>query len=142
MFFTKWLMDTIQLFRNKLTNNWKIKSEIIYEKHAEGTQNLTGQKTDTYSQPCQTSKTEYFAKIIKKKQKQKQNNFRKTIVYIGVSTPPPLKTLSLFLAKPPPPLNQQTVQAHPPFSGIFSPVYWFFVNPPLKVGFFSEPPKY
>ena len=29
-------MDTIQLFGNKLTNNWKIKSEIIYEKHAEG----------------------------------------------------------------------------------------------------------
>ena len=71
MFFTKWLMDTIQLFRNKLTNNWKIKSEVIYEKHAEGTQNLTGQKTDTYSQPCQTSKTECFAKIIKKKQKNK-----------------------------------------------------------------------
>ena len=62
-------MDTIQLFGNKLTNNWKIKSEIIYEKHAEGTQNLTGQKTDTYSQPCQTSKNECFAKIIKTKNK-------------------------------------------------------------------------
>ena len=45
-----------------------------------------------------------------------------TIVGIGVSIPP------LFLAKPP--LNQQTVQALPPFLG----------NPPPYIGF-SRPPQ-
>ena len=61
------------------------------------------------------------------------------IVCIRVSLPPPpppSKTLPLFLAKPPlpsPSLNQQTVQALQS-----PPLYWFFV----KVGFFSEPPKY
>ena len=50
------------------------------------------------------------------------------IVCIGVSTP-------LFLAKPP--INQQIVQAPPPLPLLDSllPLYWFFVNPPLKVGF-------
>ena len=55
----------------------------------------------------------------------------------GVSTP--LKTAPpVFLAKPT--LNVQTVQA--PIFRQFPPVRWFFVNPLLKVGFFSEPPKY
>ena len=41
-----------------------------------------------------------------------------------------------------PHLNLQTVQASP-FFRQSSPLYWFFVNPtPLKVRFFSEPPKY
>ena len=50
------------------------------------------------------------------------------IVCIGVSTPPPPKY--------PPPLPS-------PFSAI-PPISWLFVNPPplpLKLGFFSEPPK-
>ena len=29
----------------------------------------------------------------------------------------------------------------PPLLGNLPPLYWFFVNPPLKVVFFSEPPK-
>ena len=38
----------------------------------------------------------------------------------------------LFLAKPPPHLNQQTVQA-PPFLSNLLPLYWFFVNPPPPI---------
>ena len=56
------------------------------------------------------------------------------IVCIGVSIP--LKnTASLFLAIS----NLQTVQA--PVFRQSPPLYWFFVNLPLKLGFFSEPPK-
>ena len=62
------------------------------------------------------------------------------IMCIGVSTFSQ-KQYPLFLAKPPL-LNLQTAQ--PPPRPPPPPIYWFFVNPllPLKIGFFSEPPKY
>ena len=49
------------------------------------------------------------------------------IVCIGVSTP-------LFLAKPP---YKSANSPSPPLPLLDSllPLYWFFVNPPLKVGF-------
>ena len=65
------------------------------------------------------------------------------IVCIGVSSLPlPSKTPSLFLAKS---LLKLTNCPSPPFSTITPPpslLYWFFVNPPIKVRFFSEPQKY
>ena len=62
----------------------------------------------------------------------------KCIVCIGVSTP--LKnTTPLVLANPS--LNPKTVQT--PLFKQSVPLYQLFVNfPLLKVGFFSEPPKY
>ena len=139
MFFTKWLMDTIQLFRNKLTNNWKIKSEVIYEKHAEGTQNLTGQKTDTYSQPCQTSKTECFAKIIKKKTKTKTKQFSENhSVHWGLN--PPLKHSPSFLPSPPP-LKSANSPSSSPFFRHFLPCILVFRQPPLKSRIFQWTPK-
>ena len=50
------------------------------------------------------------------------------IVCIGVSTP-------LFLAKPP--YKSANSPSPPPLPLLDSllPLYWFFVNPPLKVGF-------
>ena len=49
---------------------------------------------------------------------------------------PPLKKTLLFLAKPPPPpLNQQTVQALPPFRKSPSIYCSLKILPPLKVGF-------
>ena len=63
------------------------------------------------------------------------------ILRIGVSTPHPSKTptpLSCHV----PPLNQQIVQAQAlPFQAI-PPLNWFFMNLPLKVRSFSEPPRY
>ena len=62
----------------------------------------------------------------------------------GLNPPLPLRnTTPFFLAKPP--LNQQTVQA--PLFRQSSPSILFFCEPlppppPLKVGFFSEPPNY
>ena len=63
------------------------------------------------------------------------------IVCIGVSTPPSQKPPLLFLAKfslkstncPTPPT---------PLLGSSPALYWFFVNPPVKVEFFSEPSKF
>ena len=52
----------------------------------------------------------------------------------------PLKNTLLFLANRPP-LNRQTVKAPPPFLGNL-PLYIGFSLPPVKVGSFSEPPKY
>ena len=53
------------------------------------------------------------------------------------------KAIPYFLPSltPPPPLNLQTVQAPLPFRQS-PPLHWFFMNPPLKVGLFSEPKKY
>ena len=51
------------------------------------------------------------------------------IVGIGVSTPPPLKNTSPSLSCQP-----------PPFLG--NPPYILVFQPPLKVGYFSEPQKY
>ena len=62
------------------------------------------------------------------------NKSRKAIVYIGVSTHP--QKYPLFLAKLP--SNVQTVQA--PFLGN-CPSILVFREPPLKIVFFSEPPK-
>ena len=57
------------------------------------------------------------------------------IVCIGVSNPPQ-KHHPLFLAKPPPPLNLQTVQ--PPSFEAIPTIYWFFVNvPSAKNGIFQ-----
>ena len=55
--------------------------------------------------------------------------------------PPFINTTPSFL--PSSPLNLQTVQG-PPFLGNPPPIslYQFFVKSPLKVGFFSERPKY
>ena len=54
---------------------------------------------------------------------------------------PPLSCQVSPLPPPPPPLNLQTVQA--PLTFRQSPhLHWLFVNPPLKVGLFSEPKKY
>ena len=53
----------------------------------------------------------------------------------------PLKnTTQLFFTKLPPPLNPQTVQAN--LFRQFPPICWFFLNPSLKIGFFSEPLQY
>ena len=49
------------------------------------------------------------------------------IVWIGIS-PPPLKNTTPSFLPSPPPLNQQTVQAPPPFLGN-PPIYWFFKTP-------------
>ena len=54
-------------------------------------------------------------------------------VHWGIN--PPSKH-PLFLAKLPP-LNQQTAQV--PFFGQSLTLYWFFMDPLLKIGFFSEP---
>ena len=54
---------------------------------------------------------------------------------VGISTPLKHPLLSCQA-----PLNLQTVHA-PPFLGNRSPLYRFFMNSPLKVGFFSECPK-
>ena len=46
-------------------------------------------------------------------------------------------------SKTPPPLAKTPANCpSPPFLGNPPPLYWFSVNPPLKVRFFSEPPKY
>ena len=58
-------------------------------------------------------------------------------VHWGINPPPLKSTTHLFFAKPPP-LNLQTVQAL--LFRPFPPIYWFCVNTPLKIGFFSEPP--
>ena len=59
-------------------------------------------------------------------------------VHCGIT---PLKeTTPSFL--PSLPLNWQTVQAPLLFRQSPPPLYWFFVNLPQKVGFFSEPQKY
>ena len=60
-----------------------------------------------------------------------------SIVIIGVSTPPQKHHPSLSCQAPL--LNGQTVQA--PFLGD-PPLHIGFSQAPLKVGFFSEPPKY
>ena len=60
------------------------------------------------------------------------------IVCIGISTPSLKNTIPSFL--PSLPLNLQAFQA--PLYRQFPPLYQFFVNCPLKVGFFSELPKY
>ena len=57
------------------------------------------------------------------------------IVRTGVSTPPQ-KHHPLFFAKPPPPLNLQTVQA--PLRQ-FPAIHCFFMTH-LKIEFSSEPP--
>ena len=54
------------------------------------------------------------------------------IVGIGVSTP--LKNTTPFFL-PSPALDQQTVQGNPPYILVFQ-------DPPLKIGSFSQPPKY
>ena len=55
----------------------------------------------------------------------------------------PLKNYPLFLAKPPPPPTLKSANCpSPSILGNRPPRYWFFMNPSLKVGFFSEPPKY
>ena len=61
------------------------------------------------------------------------------IVYIKVSTPtPPQKHHPLFLAKPP----LKSASCPSPIFRQYLPIYWFFVNPPLKLRFFHESPKY
>ena len=57
-------------------------------------------------------------------------------VHWGIS--PPLKNpTTLFFVKPPP---KPAICPSPPFWQI-PPIYWFFVtSPPLKIGFYSEPP--
>ena len=57
---------------------------------------------------------------------------------IEVSTP--FKNTTPTFLPSPPPFKLRNCP-NPPFLAI-PPLYWFFVNPPLKVGFFSEPPKY
>ena len=61
------------------------------------------------------------------------------IVCIGVSTPPLKSTTPSFLPSSPP--LKSTNCPSPPFSQS-PPLYWFFVNPPLKVGSFRESQKY
>ena len=51
---------------------------------------------------------------------------------------PPSKTPP-FLAKPP---SKPTNCPSSPLFRQSPPIYWFFKMPPLKVGSFSEPPKY
>ena len=51
---------------------------------------------------------------------------------------------TLFRQAPPhPPLKPENCVT-PTFLGNFPPIYWFFMNPPtpppLKIGFFCEPP--
>ena len=58
------------------------------------------------------------------------------IVCIGISPPTPPPPLSYQAL----PLKSTTIQA--PLFRQFLLLYWFFVSPLLKVGFFSEPPKY
>ena len=60
------------------------------------------------------------------------------IVRIGVSTPPQKYHLLLSGQVPP---YKSTSCPSPPLFRQSPPLYWFFVNP-LKVGSFSEPPKY
>ena len=50
---------------------------------------------------------------------------------------PTSKTSTPFFL-PNPLLNLRTIQA--PCLGISSPIYWFFMHPALKIGFFSELP--
>ena len=58
------------------------------------------------------------------------------IVCIG-DQPPPQKHHPLFLAKP-----LKSANCRSPLFRQSPPLYWLFVNFPLKVGFFSESPKY
>ena len=60
------------------------------------------------------------------------------IVCIGVSTPPQKHHHLLSCQAPLKSANYPS----PPFFRQSSPIYWFFVNPSLKIGFFNEPLNY
>ena len=81
--------------------------------------------------------TKYFVFRLQKTKKKISEDCEKVWNHIE---PPPLEnTTPSFLLSPS--LNRQTFQA-PPFQAIPPTLYWFFMSAPLKVRFFSEPPKY
>ena len=83
-------------------------------------------------------KWNFFETPIQSLQRSLNLLFPSPIVCIGVSTPPKKIPPPLFLAKP---SFLQTVQVlH--FQAVSHLNIVFFCEPPLKVGFFSEPPKY
>ena len=69
-----------------------------------------------------------------------QNSFLTMFHSVHWGINPASKTLPPPLSCQAPPLNRQTAQA-PLFLAI-TPSILVFREPPLKVGFFSEPPKY
>ena len=66
-----------------------------------------------------------------------RKNKSKLIVFIGVSTPPQKHHHLLSCQAP-----LKSANCPSPHFRQSTPLYWFFVNTPLKVRFSSEPPKY